>query len=174
MLSGVGGRRHVSGLEAPLIGREVELRTLKDLFHACVDRKSPRLVVVSGLPGVGKSRLSWELEKHLDGLVGTVLWHVGRCLSYGDGVAFWALADIVRERLGIAQDEQPEAAADRFAAGLARWVPEHLRDYVGASLSGLLGIDLRSREAKPSDESSCSPGGERFSSVWRAPAQWSS
>ena len=143
VLSGVGGRRHVSGLEAPLIGREVELRTLKDLFHTCVDRKSPRLVVVSGLPGVGKSRLSWELEKHLDGLVGTVLWHVGRCLSYGDGVAFWALADIVRERLGIAQDEHPEAAADRFAAGLARWVPEHLRDYVGASLSGLLGIDLR-------------------------------
>jgi class 3 adenylate cyclase len=144
VLSGVGGRRHASGLEGPLIGREMALRTLKDLFHSCVERKNPRLVVVSGLPGVGKSRLSWELEKHLDGLVGTVLWHVGRCLSYGDGIAFWALAEIVRGRLGIAEDEQADAAAAKFADDLARLVPEPQRDYVGACLSGLLGVDYPS------------------------------
>jgi class 3 adenylate cyclase/tetratricopeptide (TPR) repeat protein len=141
VLSGVGGRRHVSGLEAPLIGREVELRALKDLFHTCVDRTSPRLVVVSGLPGVGKSRLSWELEKHLDGIVNSVLWYEGRCLSYGDGIAFWALADIVRRSLGIAEDEQPEAAAAKLAQGLAAVVPDFLREYVGACISCLLGID---------------------------------
>ena len=141
VLAGVGGRRHVSGLEAPLIGREVELRTLKDLFHTCVDRNSPRLVVVSGLPGVGKSRLSWELEKHLGGIVNNVAWYEGRCLSYGDGIAFWALADIVRRCLGIAEDEQSEAAAARLAEGLTLVVPDPLREYVGACISRLLGID---------------------------------
>ena len=140
VFSGVGGRRHASGLEAPLMGREVELRTLKDLFHACVERKGPRLVVLSGPPGVGKSRLSWELEKYLDGIVDTVLWHTGRCLSYGDGVAFWALAEIVRHRLGIAEDEQADVAAAKFTQGLVRFVPEPERDYIGARLSRLLGV----------------------------------
>jgi hypothetical protein len=49
-------------------------------------------VAVSGGAGVGKSRLGWEFEKYVDGLAATVRWHRGRCLSYGDGVAFWALA----------------------------------------------------------------------------------
>ena len=62
-------------------------------------RRVPRLVLVSGQAGVGKSRLGWEFEKYADGLKAEVWWHRGRCLSYGEGVAFWALAQIVRQRL---------------------------------------------------------------------------
>src|SRR4051794_3459687 len=68
VLSNVGGVQRVDGLEAPLTGRDVELRLVKDLFHASVDRRQPRLVVVSGPAGVGKSRLGWEVEKYVDGL----------------------------------------------------------------------------------------------------------
>ncbi len=70
VLAGVGGAQRVDGLEAPLLGRDAELRLVKDLFHAAVDRRTPRLVVVSGPAGVGKSRLGWEFEKYVDGLVG--------------------------------------------------------------------------------------------------------
>jgi tetratricopeptide (TPR) repeat protein len=52
----VGGSQRVDGLEAPLTGRDAELRTIKDLFHAAADRRVPRLVLVSGPAGVGKSR----------------------------------------------------------------------------------------------------------------------
>ena len=65
------------GLEAPLTGRDAELRTIKELFHAAAERRTPRLVVVSGPAGVGKSRLGWEFEKYIDGLASTVAWHRG-------------------------------------------------------------------------------------------------
>ena len=79
VLSWVGDAQRVDGLEAPLTGRDVELRTVKDLFHATADRRVPRLVLVSAPAGVGKSRLGWEFEKYADGLAAEVWWHRGRC-----------------------------------------------------------------------------------------------
>ena len=114
-MSAVGGAQRVDGLEAPLTGRDAELRTIRELFHAAVERRVPRLVLVSGPAGVGKSRLGWEFEKYTDGLAAEVWWHRGRCLSYGEGVAFWALAEIVRQRLGIAEEDTAEVAAAKLS-----------------------------------------------------------
>jgi class 3 adenylate cyclase/tetratricopeptide (TPR) repeat protein len=141
VLAGVGGVQRIDGLEAPLIGRDAELRTVKELFHAAAERRVPRLVLVSGPAGVGKSRLGWEFEKYIDGLAETVLWHRGRCLSYGDGVAFWALAEMVRQRLSIAEEDPGDAATAKLAEGLGRFIPDLAeRAYVGARLARLLGV----------------------------------
>jgi class 3 adenylate cyclase/predicted ATPase len=141
VLAAVGGSQRVDGLEAPLTGRDAELRAIRELFHAAADRRVPRLVLVSGPAGVGKSRLGWEFEKYTDGLAAQVWWHRGRCLSYGEGVAFWALAEIVRQRLGIAEEEPAQVAAGKLAEGLARYVPEPgEQGYVGARLGRLLGV----------------------------------
>ena len=143
VLSAVGGVQRVDGLEAPLTGRDAELRTIKELFHATAERRIPRLVLISGPAGVGKSRLGWEFEKYADGLAGDVWWHRGRCLSYGEGVAFWALAEIVRQRLGIAEEDLAEAATAKLAAGLDRFVPDPgERAFVGPRLARLLGVSL--------------------------------
>jgi class 3 adenylate cyclase/tetratricopeptide (TPR) repeat protein len=144
VLSAVGGVQRVDGLEAPLTGRDTELRTIKDLFHATADRRVPRLVLVSGPAGVGKSRLGWEFEKYADGLAQDLWWHRGRCLSYGEGVAFWALAQIVRQRLGIAEEDPGGAAAGKLAAGLDRLVADpDERAYIGLRLARLLGVTLK-------------------------------
>ena len=141
VLAGVGGSQRVDGLEAPLTGRDAELRTIRELFHAAAERRVPRLVLVSGPAGVGKSRLGWEFFKYIDGLAAEVWWHRGRCLPYGEGVAFWALAEMVRQRLGIAEEDPAEAAAAGLAAGLDRFVPDPAeRAYIGARLGRLLGI----------------------------------
>ena len=143
VLAGVGGALRVDGLEAPLTGRDAELRTIKELFHAAAERRVPRLVLVSGPAGVGKSRLGWEFEKYIDGLVEDTWWHRGRCLSYGEGVAFWALAEIVRQRLGIAEEDPAEVAAAKLADGLDRFVPDPAeRAYIGARLGRLLGVSF--------------------------------
>jgi class 3 adenylate cyclase/predicted ATPase len=143
VLAGVGGSQRIDGLEAPLTGRDAELRTVKELFHAAADRRVPRLVLASGAAGVGKSRLGWEFEKYVDGLADEVWWHRGRCLSYGEGVAFWALAEIVRQRLGIAEEDPVEVAAAKLTQGLARFVPDDAeRAYVGLRLGRLLGVPV--------------------------------
>ena len=68
------GRRRSAGASAwtawrrRSTGRDRELRLVKELFHAAEESGRPRLVVVDGEPGVGKSRLVWEFEKYIDGL----------------------------------------------------------------------------------------------------------
>jgi len=143
VLSWVGSRQRIDGLEAPLVGRDAELRTVKDLFHATMERGVPRLVLVSGPAGIGKSRLGWEFDKYADGLAETVRWHRGRCLPYGEGVAFWALAEMVRQRLAIAEEDSAEAAAQKLASGLDRFIPDATeRGYIGARLGRLLGVTV--------------------------------
>jgi class 3 adenylate cyclase/tetratricopeptide (TPR) repeat protein len=141
VLSSSAALQRIDGLEAPLTGRDAELRTVKELFHAAVERRIPRMVVISGPAGVGKSRLGWEFEKYADGLPDPIMWHRGRCLSYGDGVAFWALAEIVRQRFRIADEDSAEAAAGKLADALPSLLPDPAEQaYVGPRLGRLLGV----------------------------------
>ena len=150
ILAGIGGTQRVDGLEAPLVGRNAELRTIKEFFHAAADRMVPRMVVVSGPAGVGKSRLGWEFEKYIDGLAAALWWHRGRCLSYGEGVAFWALAEIIRQRFGIAEEDPAGVAVAKLAEGLDRFVPDPgERAYVGVRLGRLLGVTAEGDGGSP-------------------------
>ena len=146
----VGGGQRVDGLEAPFIGRAADLRLVKDLFHGAEESGRPRLVVVDGEAGVGKSRLAWEFEKYVDGLAAGVLWHRGRCLSYGDGVAFWALAEAMRTRFGLVEADTGETVTERLDAGLVEFVPEEAdRDWLRPRLAVLLGAGAGSTFARP-------------------------
>ncbi len=139
-VAGVAGNQRAAALEAPFVGRDAELRLVKDLYHAAVDLGVARLVGVTGAAGVGKSRLGWEFSKYSDGIADTVLWHSGRSLSYGEGVAYWALAEIVRQRLGIAEDASEAEAATKLAAGVERWIlDEGERRRVATALGALIG-----------------------------------
>jgi class 3 adenylate cyclase len=141
VVAAVAGSQRSGVLEAPFVGRDHELRLVQELFHATAERHLARLVLVSGVAGVGKSRLGWEFFKYLDGLAGEVLWHSGRCLSYGDGVSFWALSEIVRGRLSIGEDDPEEVVAERLGAGLERWIADGAdREFIAPRLGQLLGI----------------------------------
>ncbi len=141
VVAGVGGAERETGFEAPLVGRDTDLRLLKELFHGVLERRSARLVAVSGTAGVGKTRLRSEFDRYADGLADLVLWHSGRCLSYGEGVAYWALSEMVRQRLGIAAESSPQETAAKLASGLERWVPDGRdRDFLAPRLGALLGV----------------------------------
>jgi len=110
----LGGSVRQSELEPPFVGRDRELHLIKELFHVSTAERRPHLVSVMGVGGIGKSRLSWEFEKYVDGLVEEMWWHRGRCLAYGEGVAFWALAEMVRMRAGILEDEDTLSARGKL------------------------------------------------------------
>ncbi|MGZ4132610.1 MAG: ATP-binding protein, partial [Actinomycetota bacterium] len=151
VVAGRGGAIRHAGLEAPFVGRDRELRLLKDLFHATADGGVAHLVSVSGVGGIGKTRLAWEFEKYLDGLVETVYWHRGRCIPYGDGVAYWALAEMVRSRLGAAEEEEAPTTLVRLREWLDAWCAEvDERRWLESQLAQLLGFG--DREAPPREE----------------------
>jgi len=141
VVAAIAGSQRSGVLEAPFIGRDHELRLVKELFHASAERHSARLVLVSGVAGVGKSRLAWEFYKYLDGLAGDLLWHSGRCLSYGEGVSYWALSEMVRARLQISEEDPQEVVAERLRTGLERWIGDPSdRDFIAPRLGQLLGL----------------------------------
>src|SRR5581483_7105991 len=144
VVSGVGGQLRSAGLEAPFVGRERELKLIKDLFHSSAENRRAHLASVSGIAGIGKSRLSWEFYKYFDGIVDTVWWHRGRCLAYGEGVAYWALADMMRMRCRIAEDEQPESARKKISATLLEHIlDDEERAFVEPRIAHLLGLEER-------------------------------
>jgi class 3 adenylate cyclase/tetratricopeptide (TPR) repeat protein len=142
VVSGVGGSLKSAGVEAPFVGRDRELKLTKELFHGCAEDRRAHLLSVTGIAGIGKSRLAWEFYKYFDGLVEEVWWHRGRCLAYGEGVAYWALADMIRMRCRIGEDEQGAPAREKLAATLREHLPDpEERAFVEPRLAHLLGLD---------------------------------
>ena len=144
-------------IEPPFVGRTEELRLLKELLHATGREGKARVVSVTGIGGIGKSRLTWELAKYVDGLSETIWWHSGRCPAYGDGVTFWALGEMVRMRAGIAETDAPGLSRQKLGASLAEHVPdEEERGWLEPRLAFLLGL-----EDRPAG------GGEELFAAWR-------
>ncbi len=142
VVAAVGGGQKSAGLEAPFVGRDRELRLVKELFHGSADEVRAHLVSITGAAGIGKSRLSWEFFKYVDGLANNVRWHRGRCLSYGDGVTYWALAEMVRTRAGITEGEEAQAALAKLRSALDHNVPDpEERRWVEPRLAHLLGLE---------------------------------
>ncbi len=137
-----GGRNRSEALEAPFVGRDDELRQLKDLFHSTSRDRKARLVSIIGPAGIGKSRLAWEFLKYVDGLVDTVWWHDGRSPAYGEGISFWALGEMVRERARLLETDDEATTRTKVAATLVEHVPDaEERRWIEPALLALLGVE---------------------------------
>jgi class 3 adenylate cyclase/tetratricopeptide (TPR) repeat protein len=154
-----GGAGRSEQLEAPFVGRGPELRMLKDFHVATAAEKRPRLVSIMGQGGIGKSRLVWEFLKYIDGVTEVVYWHQGRSPAYGEGISFWALAEMVRSRAGITEAAEPSEARAKLTVTLNEWVTdEDERRWLEPRLLQLLGLEAADDER---------PDRESLFSAWR-------
>ena len=125
-------------LATPLVGRELEKPLLIGTFERSAQQRSCQLVTIVGEPGVGKSRLCAELFGYLEDRPGLVRWRQGRCLPYGEGIAFWALAEIIKAECGILDSDSPEQAESKLERALPpadpdrAWLKARLQPLVGA------------------------------------------
>jgi tetratricopeptide (TPR) repeat protein len=121
----------------PLVGRELEKPLLIGTFERSAKQRSCQLVTVVGEPGVGKSRLCAELFSYVEDRPGLVRWRQGRSLSYGEGMAFWALGEIVKAECGILESDSQEEAERKLDQALPRDDPDHA--WLKARLAPLVG-----------------------------------
>ena len=119
-------------LDSPIVGRDDELRQVLEAFDRVEGGRSCELLTIVGEAGVGKSRLTTEVLSRLTDHA-TVL--EGRCLPYGEGITFWALAEMVRRAAGIDEDDPPAHALAKIA-GLLNGNDDAalIRDRVGAAI----------------------------------------
>jgi ABC-type oligopeptide transport system substrate-binding subunit/class 3 adenylate cyclase len=163
-----GKMRGIAGLESPLVGREAELRSLREALE-CLEAGVGGIVTIIGDAGIGKSRLVAEVRKHVVGVVhelplpelppqSTPLqWVEGRCLSYGTSIAYLLWVDVLRGLLGVTAEHSPEAVRDALYQRVRDLSSDQLHD-VYPCLSRLLSL--------PADEETetvlCELEGERL------------
>jgi class 3 adenylate cyclase/tetratricopeptide (TPR) repeat protein len=150
---GVDVRQHGG---AELVGRDGELNTLVQALARAQREREPQLVTLVGVPGIGKSRLVWELFGEVGRGDTLVYWRQGRSLPYGEGVSFWALAEMVKAQAGIHEDDDRENANAKLVAAVRAVVDEDA-EWVASRLGPLVGI----ADAAPSSRA------ESFT-AWRA------
>ncbi len=126
---------------AALVGREQELTLLRETLTRAIREREPQLVTLVGVPGIGKSRLVYELFQTIEsGAYGLVFWRHGRSPPYGEGVTFWALGEMVKAQAGILESDTAEQAGEKLRSAVARfvesesdaaWTERHLRPLAG-------------------------------------------
>jgi hypothetical protein len=127
-------------------------------------REARRLMSITGPGGIGKSRLVWELEKYIDGVSEDIWWHRGRSPSYGEGITFWALGEMVRRRARLTEDDDEATTRERIAATLEEYVPDASeRERIGRRSSRCSGSRRLGRVAatRSSPPGACSSSGSR-------------
>jgi class 3 adenylate cyclase/tetratricopeptide (TPR) repeat protein len=123
---------------AALVGRELEKPLLIGTFERSAQQRSCQLVTIVGEPGVGKSRLCGELFGYIeDRPRQLVRWRQGRCLPYGEGIAFWALGEIVKAECGILESDSPDEVEAKLERALPADEPD--RVWLKARLAPLVG-----------------------------------
>jgi tetratricopeptide (TPR) repeat protein len=127
---------------------------LRDALARVRAERTPQLVTLVGVPGIGKSRLVYELSRIVDADAELINWRQGRSLPYGDGISFWALGEMVKAQAGILESDtsnEAEAKLDEMTADVmpgasdADWVCRHLGTLAGFRDGGVsAGGDSRS------------------------------
>ncbi len=129
-----GAEAHARRLDSPMVGRDRELRLLTEALDRAVSERTCHLFTLLGPAGVGKSRLVLEFLQRVSASA-TVL--PGRCLSYGEGITFFPLAEVVREAAGIAEDDSPDQARHKIEQAL---LETDQTQTIASGIADLLGL----------------------------------
>jgi class 3 adenylate cyclase len=138
---------------SPLVGRERELDALRDALERARSQRALQLVTLVGVPGIGKSRLVYELFRSIEAEPDFTHWRQGRSLPYGEGVSFWALAEIVKAQAGILESDSEDEVEAKLAAAVGEVAADESEaDWMTARMRTLVGLAAED-ESVPQSES---------------------
>jgi class 3 adenylate cyclase len=129
-----GAPGHARRQDAPIVGREPELRLVAWVYERVSATASCHLLTVLGQAGVGKTRLVGEAVRGI--AEATVLR--GRCLSYGEGITFWPVGEVVRQAAGMIDTDPPAEATAKLRRLLG---DADDADHVAGRVAQLIGLE---------------------------------
>jgi class 3 adenylate cyclase len=132
----------------PLLGRGAELESLRLAYLGAVRERRPRLVLIVGEAGAGKTRLARELIEFVRGLDQPPLVLTGRNPPYGHGIAFWALAELLRGAAGTPRDAGAGRVREELRRRLAEAGSARAEETAGTLAATLTGGDADSDAAE--------------------------
>ncbi len=140
--------RPLLGKPTPCVGRELELLQLEALMSSAVEEKRPKVAVILGPPGIGKSRLRHELSRRLrEGNPGGVsLIGFGEPLSAGS--PYVLVSDALRRHAGIRAEDDPARARAALVA-LCRHLDASQVERVSEFLGELCGVPFPAEPSPP-------------------------
>jgi class 3 adenylate cyclase len=121
-----------------LVGRARELELIRSFWKRAAHERRPHLITLVGPPGIGKSRLCWELAGLVAEDGGRVLR--GRCLPYEDQAGYQAFSRLVHEATGILESDPPSVAREKLQVAVEALLPEEEVAETHRYLSLLLGL----------------------------------
>src|SRR5438477_9196774 len=126
---------------AKVVGRDREVALLRETLVRVRDESAPQLVTIVGVPGIGKSRLVRELFSFVEQSGVLTFWRQGRSLPYGEGVTFWALAEMIKAQAGILETDAEEEADAKLRSATANLVSDTAEvDRLSQYLRPLVGL----------------------------------
>jgi class 3 adenylate cyclase/tetratricopeptide (TPR) repeat protein len=142
------------GTRIPLVGRERERELLLGTLARVESESAPQLVTLVGVPGIGKSRLVYELFSEIERQAELRYWRQGRSLPYGQGVSFWSFGEMVKAQAGILEGDDGAVAAAKLQDAVRDVIPEAEAGWVEARLRPLVGLEADSEGAAEKREES--------------------
>ena len=128
-----GAPGHARRQDAPIVGREPELRLFNWVYERVSATAACHLLTVLGQAGVGKTRLVAEAVGGLDAAVLR-----GRCLSYGEGITFWPVAEVVHQAAGTIDTDSPAEATAKLRRRLG---DADDADHIAGRVAQLIGLE---------------------------------
>ena len=132
-----GSERGIPGLSAPMVGRDSELNLLQTIYQRTASEVRPNLVTIYGEAGVGKSRLTGEFIEWVRKSEPSPIVLRSRCLPYGDGIAYWPLAEILKQAAGIRDSDTSTEALERIRILGEEVLTSDLSDDMGRTIAVL-------------------------------------
>jgi tetratricopeptide (TPR) repeat protein len=134
--------RTLLGRPTPIVGRERELGLLRSLCDECISERTAQVVLVTGAPGVGKSRLRAELCRELDARRPAPESWLARCDAMSAGSSFGVVAEWLRAAAGLSGAEPVEERRARLVERLEKNLPAGGASHVVEFLCEVAGLPL--------------------------------
>jgi serine/threonine protein kinase/tetratricopeptide (TPR) repeat protein len=145
----VESARMLLGRTTPCVGRDLELRTLEQLFEECIEEPAARAAIVTAPPGAGKSRVAQEFLRSVRGRREPVAVRVGRGEPHRAGSAFGLLSQILRSACGILDSDPLEVQRDKLVARVATRIEDSERQRVAEFLGEIAGTPFPDDDQLP-------------------------